>query len=178
MPNPNRVKHVASVAAYGPNGHLLFGKRNWGGKFTMPGGTIHYGEHPTKAAVRELYEETGLKPTELEELGSEEITIPNGQRLHVHSFKARVAGEPTSANNPDNEIHSWHWVDVSQGLPSSVSGSLHNPNNPTLRALGLQPALTKGEGLGLHTDDDEEWPEIDVDIPGWCDGHQRIEEED
>jgi 8-oxo-dGTP pyrophosphatase MutT (NUDIX family) len=114
---------VSLVTAYNDNGELLLGRRNDNGKWTLPGGHLNPGEDPREGAERELYEETGLRPTSLSFL--REWTTSTGVKLNC--FSAFVHGEPHSELDPDDEVSEWKWVDVSEGLPSRYYNNMHGP---------------------------------------------------
>lgn len=137
------LKQVASIAAFNADGMLLFGRRNDNGKWTLPGGHFEPGEDKSKAAVRELYEETGLTPVGMRYLGAK----PGGRNgeVLVHAFAASVKGEVSFQNDPDQEFAEAKWVNP-QAIPSEIMDNLHNPKNVTLQLLGIQEDLVKAEG--------------------------------
>lgn len=138
----DKVKKVASIAAYNADGMLLWGKRNDNGKFTLPGGHFEPGEEPIEAARRELREETGLEAATLEPLGDDVV-----RNCHVFAFKALVTDQPSGKDDPDAEISEWHWVEP-HDIPDEIMDNLHSPRNVTLQLLGLQDedeGLTKKE---------------------------------
>ena len=141
---------IASVAAFNAAGELLFGRRRDDGHFTLPGGHMEEGEAPDHAAVRELIEETGLKPISLDFLGSGPVTSRDNKELDVHCFRVSVEGKPTVLNDPDNECSEWRWVEVTHGLPDYILGNLSAVRNVTLQLLGLQEVET-GEDLAKTT---------------------------
>src|SRR5437764_4712092 len=61
------------------------------GAWTLPGGGVEFGEHPEKAAIRELYEETGLsgRIVDLVTVGSvhRNLTWPDGTSEPHHSIQ-------------------------------------------------------------------------------------------
>jgi ADP-ribose pyrophosphatase YjhB (NUDIX family) len=129
---------VVSVAAFDSQGRLLMGKRRDCGKWTCPGGHMEPGEKPARAAVRELLEETGLRPGSggLESLGSK--ILKDGE-LEVHSFKTTgVKGKATGEDDPDEECRVWKWLDVEDGLPEEQEQNLYNAQDVTLQLLGFQ----------------------------------------
>ncbi|CAB4127180.1 Nudix_Hydrolase domain containing protein [uncultured Caudovirales phage] len=136
---------VASVAAFNPDGHLLFGIRNDNGKYTLPGGSIEEGEKPTKAAIREMYEEASVKPIELYFLGEDTVVSPRGVNVTVHAYKATVEGTPNGENDPDEECDKWEFVDVKDGLPEKILNNLHSPKNVVLKFLGLLNPIPREE---------------------------------
>jgi 8-oxo-dGTP pyrophosphatase MutT (NUDIX family) len=136
-------KQVASIAAFNKDGMLLFGRRNDNGKWTLPGGHFEPGEDKNKAAVRELYEETGLTPVGMRYLGAKQGGR-NGEVM-VHAFAASVKGDVSFQNDPDQEFAEAKWVNP-QAIPSEIMDNLHNPKNVTLQLLGIQEDLVKAEG--------------------------------
>lgn len=147
------VERVASIAAF-RDGKLLWGKRNDNGRWTMPGGHLEEGEAPEKGAVRELLEETGLKPKKLTYLG--EKTIRDGT-LTVFSFRAEVEGEPDGCDDPDEECSEWMWTSL-DNIPEEILGNMHSRKNVTLDFL--QEGLSKSEAQSL-----DDLPIHEIDIP-------------
>lgn len=129
------ARQVATVAIMGRHGRrsiLLMGKRKDNGKHTNPGGHLEKGEHPIEGAVREVFEESGikLKPEDLTHIESRNVTKPGGERLKVHAFKTdfgKKLPKTTTKHDPDDEVHGWGWVDISKGLPANIERSLHVP---------------------------------------------------
>jgi 8-oxo-dGTP pyrophosphatase MutT (NUDIX family) len=59
-PKPNSVKPAAAVALFDGDGRILVLRRKDNDKWTMPGGTMDFGESLGQCAVREVREETGF----------------------------------------------------------------------------------------------------------------------
>lgn len=116
---------VACVAVI--NGDkILLGKRLDNQKWTTPGGHMDPGETPVQGAIRELYEESGIKakPEDLEHLATKTITKPDGKVLTVHGFKLDEGKHKTSVkNDPDEEVARWIWKPIP--LPEEVANNLH-----------------------------------------------------
>ncbi len=64
------------------------------GRYGLPGGGLHRGEHPANAAIREVREEVGihLQPADLVALGSEWVQS-QGLRFYCHFFAATVPAQ-------------------------------------------------------------------------------------
>jgi len=60
-PKPNSIHPAAAVALFNSSGNLLLLRRKDNDKWTMPGGTLDFGESMADCAVREVREETGLQ---------------------------------------------------------------------------------------------------------------------
>ena len=69
----------AGVLIYNEKGEVLLQKRSDDGAWGNPGGSVEFGETVEEAAVREVYEETGLKikPEDLKL-----FKIYSGEKLH------------------------------------------------------------------------------------------------
>jgi 8-oxo-dGTP pyrophosphatase MutT (NUDIX family) len=136
MARRKNEKLVASVAAFREDGKLLFGLRADNHKYSLPGGHLEEDEEHLKGAVRELLEETGLKPHSLKYLGHGLVRKTRGN-VRVFCYEARVAGEADGDQDPDKEFSVFRWIDP-KDIPTDVSENLHSKNNVTLRLLGLQ----------------------------------------
>jgi len=119
---------------------ILMGKRKDTGLYTFPGGGMKAGEDPAIGAARELYEETGIRGADLKHLKTEEVAGRTGRKVIVHCYECSFDTLPkTSVHlDPDNEIESWVWVPVKEGLPEEFATKLHTPKNLLLKCLGLQ----------------------------------------
>lgn len=125
---------VASIAVRTKkNGSFLWLRRKDSGKWTLPGGHFEEDETAIQAAIRELWEETGIEaaPSDLESLGSGKVG-----RYEIHSFlyvpdKIPV---PHGDNDPDEEAAEFLWFDEPPSKP-------HVPHekNVTLVLMGLAP---------------------------------------
>jgi ADP-ribose pyrophosphatase YjhB (NUDIX family) len=60
-PKPNSLRPATAVALFNSGGELLLLHRKDNNKWTMPGGTLDFGESLTDCAIREVREETGLQ---------------------------------------------------------------------------------------------------------------------
>jgi ADP-ribose pyrophosphatase YjhB (NUDIX family) len=60
-PRPNSIKPAAAVALFDAEGRILLLRRKDNDKWTMPGGTMDFGESLGECAVREVHEETGFE---------------------------------------------------------------------------------------------------------------------
>jgi 8-oxo-dGTP diphosphatase len=60
-PKPNSIRPATAVALFNSGGELLLLHRKDNDKWTMPGGTLDFGESLTQCAIREVHEETGLQ---------------------------------------------------------------------------------------------------------------------
>ncbi|NBA93455.1 NUDIX hydrolase [Pseudomonas sp. R5(2019)] len=85
-------------------------------KWTLPGGKVEAGETPLEAAVRELYEETGLAIQGLSYVAQFEAS----KVLH-HVFEALLA--QSEEPSPQNEISSCKWLSREDVASSGVRNS-------------------------------------------------------
>jgi len=130
---------VATVAVIDrETGRILMGRRQDNDLWTQPGGHVERGETPIAGAIRELWEEAGIRATTLKYLGTEDVVCGDGKKRTIHCFAYFGRPKTTSANDPDKEVRQWVWVPAANGLPKEVMGNLHSRKNVLLKLLGLQ----------------------------------------
>lgn len=97
---------VAIIARHSRSGHL---------EWCLPKGHIEKGETPQQTAVREVFEETGIKGEVVDSIATIDYWFTGtSQRVHklVHHFALRqVGGELTVEGDPDHEAEDAIWVD-------------------------------------------------------------------
>lgn len=131
---------VASVGLIW-NYHILMGRRNDTGLWTLPGGHLEPGENPYVAAERELEEETRIKQWYLYALGSEYLEGRDGITRLIHAYRADVYHKSaTGLFDPDGECDEWRWVPFHgfTRAPELAPENLHSKRNLVLKYLGLQ----------------------------------------
>lgn len=124
QPNSNKdTKDCVVVLVTNGLGGVLFGRRRDDNKFTLIAGHVKENEDPQAAAIREVWEEAGLKATFLTPIRVEE---KDGTKIHFYSTQI-TQGEPTVNNDPDKESSKIMWVDVRNGIPSNIWNRLAGP---------------------------------------------------
>ena len=110
---------------------LIRKKRGLGaGLINGPGGKLEANESPAECAVREVEEEVGLTPLELEGRGELRFQFVDGYAIHVHVFVAR--GYRGELRETEEAIPIWFecqdvpydemWEDDILWLPHVLSG--------------------------------------------------------
>lgn len=153
------TSEVASIAVCDGDS-ILMGKRRDNGRWTLPGGHLDKGEEKDEGAVRELFEEAGIKvgAKDLKYLGTEDVTTFTGKKKRIHAFKYMHDGErPTTKNDPDKEVEKWEWIDCKDGIPTHVAENTHTPvdKNCVFTFMKLKPAEKKEESSAKKAENTE-----------------------
>ena len=88
------VRLGARLIPIGPDGQLLFVRHSYMPGWFFPGGAVDQRETSAEAAVRELAEETGLRPTGPARLVGLHFALVHGVSDHVTVYAAEVSGQP------------------------------------------------------------------------------------
>lgn len=128
-------KFFVSVVLINTSGQVLLGRRKEDGIYTMPGGGAEEGETPEQAAVREVFEESGIgvRPEDLRPLSVEET--PRGYKIHKFWALVPYSSKATTKLDPDQEVSEWRWLDRSD-FPEEMS-SEKNKNRLKTATEGL-----------------------------------------
>ena len=86
--------------------YLLLVYRNLWHDYSFPKGSIEEGENAKEAAVREVFEETGIPVEILDELPSQEYEYPNSGKVRVAMFLAKPK-EGTAVETKTDETPRW-----------------------------------------------------------------------
>lgn len=117
------------LAADGSKRVALIGRQSRAGRidWCLPKGHPEGNENLEQAAVREIYEETGLEVEIIEPLGAIQYEFSAGRKLiakTVHHFLMRqTGGELSLENDPQHEAIDVQWFDISE-----LHQSLSHPN--------------------------------------------------
>jgi 8-oxo-dGTP pyrophosphatase MutT (NUDIX family) len=111
------------------DGQVLLGRRADTGIWALPGGIIEPGEEPADAAVREIFEETGViaVPEALAAVTvCGQVTYPNGDIVQYLEmlFRCRASGGSARVNDSESIEVSWHPLSAVDALPDLDAGSL------------------------------------------------------
>lgn len=91
-----------AAAIFDSEGRLLLVQRSDNGKWNMPGGAADVGETPSAVAVREVWEETGLRVRPVRLIGvSDGPTIGSTSPVHLYhlDFLCEVVGGELTTTN-------------------------------------------------------------------------------
>jgi len=92
---------------------LLHGEGTW----TMPGGKLHFQEKLKEGAIREVFEETGIKVKDLEVISISNDIVQDAHFVTIGFLCKDFEGE-AEVMEPD-EITEWKWFDLNN-LPSPL----------------------------------------------------------
>jgi len=103
---------TAAGAVFDSDDRVLLGRRSDTGNWALPGGIIDPGEEPADAAVREIFEETGViaVPERLVSVSvAPPMTYRNGDQVQYldHTFRCRAAGGEAQVNDPESVEVGW-----------------------------------------------------------------------
>lgn len=126
-PKPNSIRPAAAVVLFDSSSNILLLRRKDNDKWTMPGGTLDFGESLTDCAVREVREETGLQIRITGLIGTytdPHVLIAYGDGEVRQEFTFVYAAEIESGElKIDDESKEAAWVPLSSavGLPLAES---------------------------------------------------------
>lgn len=122
---------VTGILVKNIEGKLLLVKKPDGvgpytGMYLTPGGGVKMGEAIDDAVVRELYEETGVKVTNLKRVAFDDAVAQNWQGVETHYIMLLYTGDyisgdlkPTQGDDDNLEIINWFTVEEVKRLPLS-----------------------------------------------------------
>lgn len=129
-------RKVAVVGIISGN-EILTGLRRDDNKWVFPAGHIEVGEDPRDGAIREVFEESGIRllPTDLKPIDQEIVLDSEGNKIALFSFMASVnKQEATSDNDPDKEVSEWRWVNISPETFELKADNRHAGKNDAIIA--------------------------------------------
>jgi 8-oxo-dGTP diphosphatase len=92
---------------------LLHGQGTW----TMPGGKLHFQENLKEGAIREVFEETGIKVKNLKVISVSNDIVSDAHFVTIGFLAEEFEGE-AKVMEPE-EIIEWKWFDLNS-LPSPL----------------------------------------------------------
>ncbi len=115
---------VSSVVVATDDKMLMLQRRD-NSKWTFPGGHLNDDETHLEGAVRELWEEAGIRanPDEMILLGNKK-TFQN-KNIHVYLYIVNSEVKPSAANDPDKEAQKFAWLP--HVLPEDIKENLYIP---------------------------------------------------
>lgn len=123
---------------------ILMGKRKDTLLYTCPGGCKEVNETEHQCAIRELFEETGIRanPDEIVKIGQ----TFNDSGVIVHAYKMELnntrvdSREITTKYDPDDEVFEWEWIRLGSPKWETIKQILQYPigDNVLFKHLGIE----------------------------------------
>jgi len=104
------------------------------GQVAFPGGKVHDGETPEAGALREAYEEVGLRPADVDVIGALEELATVASQFVLAPFVGVLSGRPELVPNP-GEVARIFDVAVAELLDTDV----YHEERWELPGMGLRP---------------------------------------
>lgn len=132
-----RIVRTGAYAAITAENKILLSKLNRGphkGRWSLPGGGIDFGEHPEQTVVRELFEEAGLKISEVPPLWRVMSGVYDDrlsgvdEELHIMGIIYRFqwsAIVPCKADGDGDSSDGCAWLDVRSLGAGDVTPFVH-----------------------------------------------------
>ncbi|WP_423800711.1 NUDIX domain-containing protein [Neobacillus sp. SAB-20_R2A] len=126
-PKANSIKPAAAVAIMNEKEEILLLKRRDNGKWTMPGGTLDFGEDLKTCAIREVQEESGYKVVITDIIGT--YTNPNTVIAYSdgevrQEFTILYKGEIQSGQlEMDSESTAYQWIELNKAADLPMADS-------------------------------------------------------
>ncbi|HEX9063659.1 MAG TPA: NUDIX domain-containing protein [Streptosporangiaceae bacterium] len=140
-------------------GRVLLGRRADNGAWALPGGIIDPAEHPADAAVREIFEETGViaEPELLTEISvCEPIRYRNGDLVQYLEFAFRCRAAGGEARVADSESVEVGWFapaelpPVSAAVHARITRALSSSEKASFTFSGIAAVLGPGAAAELR----------------------------
>ena len=126
-PAANSIKPAAAVAILNPKREILMLHRRDNRKWTMPGGTMEFGESLTQCALREVREESGLEVTIRDIIGTytdPDIRVAYSDGEVRQEFTIVYYGEASGYDvTIDEESSRYQWVPLNQVMDLPLADS-------------------------------------------------------
>jgi 8-oxo-dGTP pyrophosphatase MutT (NUDIX family) len=110
-----REMHYSAGVIVECNGkYLMLDRKNPPPGFACPAGHVDEGEKPKVAAIREVFEETGIKLEDVEFICEEKISWNYCKSATVHYwylYKAKVFSEDFVLDKEEEKSLSWYTID-------------------------------------------------------------------
>ncbi|GAA1018106.1 DNA mismatch repair protein MutT [Acrocarpospora pleiomorpha] len=128
------VMKVVAAAVVDRGRLLVVSKKAAPEVFYLPGGKAEAGESPEETLVRELSEELGVVPRDMDLLGQiEDMAALEGVPMRMTVFTARLAGRPT----PAAELAALGWTDGRDDYEPRLAPAVRNQVLPLLVRAGV-----------------------------------------
>ena len=110
-----RVMHYSAGVIVSHDGkYLMLDRKNPPPGFASPAGHVDEGERPKVAAIREVYEETGIELNDVEFILEEEVPWNYCRSSGVHYwylYKASVPTENLVFNSEEEKTLAWYTIE-------------------------------------------------------------------
>jgi 8-oxo-dGTP pyrophosphatase MutT (NUDIX family) len=147
----------ASAVVYDDTGRILLLRRTDTGRWSLPAGMVDPGEQPADAAVREIFEETGIHAAvdRVAGVAHHPVEYPNGDRCEYLDvwFRCHAVGGAPRADGEESLAVAWFAPDQLPELDEWAKLRIDTATAPTGEAWyappgdGPHPALNQPDAL-------------------------------